>query len=291
MDNAYLPVHILKHKKKTKVIQTWHACSAFKKFGLSTLGLEDGIKSGERDFIHKNYDYAITTSHRVIAPYAEAFGMEPEKIIPLGVPRTDYFFDVAEMQKQKDKIYSNYPMLKNKKTILYAPTFRGRGKDKYTEFSLDAEKFLDALEEEYVLLIKPHPHAKIRDAEGIMESKKDPERGSNVVVFPGDYPLNALFCVADLLITDYSSVIFEFALLNKPMVFYPYDLQEYTESSSFYVDYTKFVPGPIAMTQAELTTEINEKAWLNYDIHKFAQENFDSLDGQASRRFVERFLK
>ncbi|MFZ7119663.1 MAG: CDP-glycerol glycerophosphotransferase family protein, partial [Eubacteriaceae bacterium] len=211
LDNAYLPVHIIKHRKKTKVIQTWHACGAFKKFGLSTIYLKDGIKGNEVKFLHKNYDIAITSSKNHILHYAQAFGMNKEEILPIGVPRTDFFFNKEKLEKERNEIYADFPQFKDKKIILYAPTFRGRGRDKYIGFPLDIDKLKKELYPEYFLIIKSHPHVEIKDS--ILYDKEF------MILIWNKYSLNSLFTVADMLITDYSSGIYEFALLNKPMIF------------------------------------------------------------------------
>ncbi|MBF7096143.1 CDP-glycerol glycerophosphotransferase family protein [Alkalibacter mobilis] len=282
LDNAYLPVHLFPHKKATKVIQTWHACGSFKKFGRSTLGLKDGIKGVEADFLHKYYDYAVCTSQSVAWDYSQAFGVPLENVIPIGAPRTDFFFDEKKVEKQRKKVLKDFPDIKNKKVILYAPTFRGRGKDKHSVFPIDTGKFLKELGDEYILLVKPHPHAIMKNLE---------KNGENILIVPSKYPLNGLLTATDVLLTDYSSAIFEFALLNKPMVFFPYDLEEYEQNSAFYKDYKTFVPGPIAYKEEDLMRIIKNEEWKDYDIDKFARENFDHLDGKSSERLVNKFLK
>ncbi|QSX09297.1 CDP-glycerol glycerophosphotransferase family protein [Alkalibacter rhizosphaerae] len=281
LDNAYLPVHLFPHKEETTVIQTWHACGAFKKFGRSTMGLPHGIKSPEIHFLHRYYDYAIATSQHVVDAYSEAFGLPHNKVIPIGAPRTDFFFDQEAMEKQRQKVKRDFPQIEGKKILLYAPTFRGRGKEKHSRFPLNTRQFVKSLGEEYLLMIKPHPHTPMT---GVDTSEE------RVVLVADDYPLNALFTVVDLLITDYSSVIFEYALLGKPMVFYAYDLKEYEANSAFYQDYAAFVPGPVAGNQKELVETIKGEDFKAYDVEAFAKKYFDQRDGHATRRFIHYFF-
>ncbi|MFZ7119662.1 MAG: CDP-glycerol glycerophosphotransferase family protein, partial [Eubacteriaceae bacterium] len=88
----------------------------------------------------------------------------------------------------------------------------------------------------------------------------------------------------------YSSGIYEFALLNKPMIFYAYDIDEYKKFNQFYCEYEEFVPGPIVKTQEELINVIKTKKHETYDIKKFAEENFDYMDGKSSERFIASIL-
>ncbi|MFZ7133046.1 MAG: CDP-glycerol glycerophosphotransferase family protein [Eubacteriales bacterium] len=282
VDNAYLPVHIIHHRKETTVVQVWHACGAFKKFGLSTKDLEDGIRESEITFLHKNYDIAITSSKNIASCYCEAFNMKEHQILPLGVPRTDFFYDDAKMALKQQSIYKKFPQLKNHKVLLYAPTFRGRGKDKYIEIPFDIKKLKKALYPEYLLIIKGHPHAGFEDV-----IHYDPEFSTLIW---NQFSLNALFTVSDILITDYSSGIFEFSLLNKPMIFYAYDLEEYKSKNAFYMEYESFVPGPIATTQEELLEILHKQTYKEYDIQGFAKNNFDYMDGKSTQRFIQEII-
>jgi CDP-ribitol ribitolphosphotransferase len=281
LDNAYLPVHLFKHKEATTVIQTWHASGAFKKFGRSTIGLPDGIKSPETHFLHKYYDYAICTAQRVVPCYSEAFGLPPSRVLPLGAPRTDFFFNERAMEKQRQKVFKDFPHIQGKRVLLYAPTFRGRGRERHSRFPLEPVPLLAGLGEDTVLMIKPHPHTPMTGVDTTLPQ---------LVLVPDDYPLHALLTAVDVLITDYSSVIFEFALLGKPMVFFAHDFKEYQANSAFYWDYRAFVPGPIATTQGELVRILQEEGWKDYDTTAFAHNYFDQLDGQATRRFVQHFF-
>ena len=273
----------LKLNRKTKLVQLWHACGAFKTFGFSRTGKPAGPKQTSTQ--HRNYNYAFVSSKFVAKYYAEGFGLAQEKIIPYGVPRTDIFWDEEIKEKIRKELYDTYPELKNKKVILFAPTFRGNGKNSayYEKKRFDPNRFIEALPEEYILLIKHHPFVnltyKIKD-----------RNASRVFDFSDKSEINHLLFITDVMITDYSSVVYEASILNIPMLFYAYDLENYISSRDFYTEYKNFVPGKIVRTQEELVDSI-----LNNDCHQelvkeFCQKNFDIQDGKASKRVADFIL-
>lgn len=115
-------IWVLKHRK---LIQLWHACGAFKTFGFSRIGKDGGPNQTSRN--HRSYDYAMVSSSEIRRFYAEGFGIDERNVMPLGVPRTDDFFKEEYKTEIRGKLYKQYPVLENKKVILFAPTFRGNG--------------------------------------------------------------------------------------------------------------------------------------------------------------------
>ena len=160
MDDFYPIIYPLKLRKNTKLIQVWHAMGAFKTVGYSRMGKPGGPTS--KSLTHKNYTAAITSSEAIRKNYAEAFDMDIEKVHAVGIPRTDIFFNQEYINNTKEKIYNKYPMLKNKKVILFAPTFRGNGQNSaYYDFSvINFNKIKVSLKDEYVFIIKLHPFIK-----------------------------------------------------------------------------------------------------------------------------------
>ncbi|WP_195972105.1 CDP-glycerol glycerophosphotransferase family protein [Clostridium thermobutyricum] len=284
VDDFYFPVYAVnKLRKGTEVVQVWHACGAFKKFALSTV--DENYSNGNEYIkyipIHTNYTHVTVTSKEVAKHYAAAFNMSEDNIDPIGVPRTDIFFDEKKKEEAKEILYKKYPKLKDKKIILYAPTFRGTGQsDANSGIAFDVDKVVNALGEDYVLAIKMHPFVKWRY-----------EKESDKVVDMSDYKsINDILFITDILITDYSSTVFEFALLDKPMIFYADDLETYINDRDFYYEYTSFVPGPIVKTTDELVDLIKED---NYDlekVRKFKEKFFDYTDGCSSKRFVDKII-
>lgn len=277
-------IHKIPKREGTSIIQLWHACGAFKTFGYSRLGKEGGQKQASPN--HRNYDYAIVSSQEISKFYAEGFGISLEKAVATGVPRTDIFFDEAYKEKVQKEFYEKYPQLKDKKIMIFAPTFRGNGKLSgfYPVDKFDVVKVYEELKGEYAIIIKHHPF--VQDRNEIPEQYKD-----YIIDMSANSELNDLLFVADLLITDYSSVIFEAALLDIPMLFYAYDLQRYIATRGFYYEYERFVPGKIVGTFAKAIAAIQENDFETEKIESFKTRFFDDLDGKSSQRTVDLIYK
>ena len=284
IDDYYFPVYTVKLRKGTEIIQVWHACGAFKKFGYSTLDKNYGANNDYIKYIpiHTNYSHVLVSSKEVAKYYAEAFNMSEKNIEPIGIPRTDLFFDKEKQSNSKEKLYNRYPKLKNKNLVLYAPTFRGTSQSNARlDIDFDLEEVLNNIPSNTILGLKMHPFVKTR----IHDSKYD-----NLIDLSDYDNINDILLIADMLITDYSSVVFEYSLLEKPMIFYSPDRDLYKEERDFYYEYESFVPGPIISNTDELIKEINNKDYDKDKIIEFKQKFFDYLDGNSSKRFVEEII-
>ena len=271
-------------RPETKIIQLWHACGAFKTFGYGRLGKQGGQKQGNP--AHRNYDYAIVSSSEISKFYAEGFGISLEKAVATGVPRTDIFFDEAYKTNAKMKFYEKYPKLKDKKILLFAPTFRGNGKISgfYPVEKFDVKRVYEDLNKEYAIIIKHHPFVQNRN--------EIPEEYADYILDLSDESeLNDLFFVTDLLITDYSSVVFEASLLNIPMLFYAFDLQRYIATRGFYYEYEQLVPGKIATSFQQMIHAIQNQDFEIEKQEEFRKRFFDDLDGKASERTAKLIYK
>jgi len=279
VDDFYPIVYPLKIRTGAEFIQLWHAVGAFKTFGYSRVGRPGGPDPHSKN--HRNYTKAIVSSKNVAKHYAEGFGIKEEKVIATGIPRTDVFFDQEYQRNVIEELYSKYPFLREKKVIIFAPTFRGDGQQSafYPQEYLDLKKLYDSLHDEYVFLFKMHPFVK--------EYWQIPTEFNDFFYDFSDYrEINDLLFISDLLITDYSSVCFEYALLNKPMIFYSPDVLEYIESRDFYYNYDSFVPGPLVRTQDELIKTIKSKQFKMSKNQTFVEYFFDYTDGKSSKRVV-----
>ena len=284
LDDYYPQIYKYKIKKDIEVIQLWHASGAFKTFGFSRLGKKGGPSINSRN--HKNYTKAIVSSENIRINYAEAFGISKDKIISTGIPRTDIFFDKEYKNKKLNEIYNKYPMLKEKKVIMFAPTFRGSGQKTATyDFDkFNIKKFAEGIGDEYIVICKFHPFIKQR-----MYIPK--EYNNFIIDLSHEREINDLLFVTDILITDYSSVCFECSLLNKPMIFFAYDLEEYILSRDFYYPYETFVPGPIAKSIEDIIDIINGKKFEMERLEMFRKKFFDHFDGKSTKRVVDLLLK
>lgn len=271
-------------REGTTLIQLWHACGAFKTFGYSRMGKTGGQTQASPN--HRNYDYAIVSSQEISKFYAEGFGISLEKAVATGVPRTDIFFDQAYKEKVQREFYEKYPQLKEKKILLFAPTFRGNGKLSgfYPVDKFEPVRVYEELNKEYAIIIKHHPF--VRNRTEIPE-----EYRNDIIDLSENSELNDLLFVADLLVTDYSSVIFEAALLDVPMLFYAYDLQRYISTRGFYYEYEHFVPGKIVQSFARAMDAIKNQDFETEKIEAFKTRFFDDLDGKSSQRTADLIYK
>ena len=284
VDDYIRSIYEIKKRNDNYLLQVWHACGAFKTFGFSRLSKEGCWPQNSRS--HRTYDYCLISSQRVAKHYAEAFGMNIANVIATGVPRTDIFFDETYKNKVKEKIYSSYPMLKDKKVILFAPTFRGSSKKEgnYPHYRFDYKKIFDRFGDEYRIVIKHHPH--VNNKLFIASEYQD-----RVIDLSENEELNELLFITDILITDYSSVVFEAALLDIPMLFYAFDLDEYISSRGFYYEYLSFIPGKLVQNMDDIIEAISIGDFEKNKLIEFKKDFFDCYDGKSGRRvcdFIEK---
>ncbi|CAN2248416.1 CDP-glycerol glycerophosphotransferase family protein [Bacillus sp. K7] len=283
IDDFYPIIYPLKIRKNADLVQLWHAVGAFKTFGYSRIGLPGGPSPHSKN--HRNYTKVIVSSENIRKHYAEGFGVDIENVIATGVPRTDFFFDEAKKAFVKERLYTEYPFLKDKKVILFAPTFRGNGQQSahYPFEVLDFDRLYHELKDEYIFLFKIHPF--VRNDANIPYQYSD-----FFYDFSSFREINELLLVTDVLITDYSSVCFEYALLNKPMIFFSYDVDDYIRKRDFYYDYFDFIPGPLAKTSDQMISIIKEEKYNFEQIDSFVHYFFDDLDGKASERVIDQIV-
>ena len=284
----FLPLYANKPREGTHVIQLWHACGAFKKWGWATADSKWGLDryTMEKFPIHTNYTHVTVSSPQVIPKYAEAFNMPEENIDAFGSPRTDVFFDKKYIKKAEDKFYKMHPQLKGKKLVLYSPTFRGNSiKNSFNRDLLHIEYLRARLGDEYCIVYKLHPL--VANAFELA-----PEYENFAVDVSKTMEINQMLCIADIVISDYSSLIFEFSLMLRPMIFFAYDLDEYTDSRDFFYDYEEMVPGVIAKTNGELADAIlNAEEQFDLERMKQFRDYFMSAcDGNSTNRIIDKYI-
>lgn len=284
--NDSVPVlNTIKLRKETKLIQLWHGCGAFKKFGYSTADLLFGDSKSEmaKYPLHRNYSLVTVSSPEAVFAFAEAMGLKNRKdvIKPIGVSRSDLYFQPEFHKKARKKLESLMPSAKYKKVLLYAPTYRGSVAKAKTPDVLDIAMFAKELEKEYVLLIKHHPLVK-------QLPKIDREKKEFCMDMTSKMRIEELLCVSDICISDYSSLVFEYALLERPMLFFPYDIEEYFDWRGFYFRYEELAPGPICKTNQELIEQIKNVEQIDMEVIKGYKERFmSSCDGHTTSRILE----
>lgn len=279
LNDNFMPLAKLNFKKETVITQLWHAEGVFKRFGFH-IPQPDDIRALEREG-NKKLSYVVCSSEQVADIYAEAFDVPKKKVLPLGAPRTDWFFKDINEKRLRDDFDRKYTECKGKKLVLYAPTFRDdEADDKNILDSLDINAFNERFPDSR-LLIRLHPqvHSSSADLDGATDLN-------------GYGDVRKLIRIADVLITDYSSICMDFALLEKPVYFYAFDLEKYNSDRAFYYDYESYVPGPVARDFQTLLNLMNSNVYKTYEKRRdgFVQKNFGTPDGNASKRVVDRII-
>ncbi|MBK7820150.1 MAG: CDP-glycerol glycerophosphotransferase family protein [Tessaracoccus sp.] len=279
LDDYFAPLDWLRLNPEAKYIQLWHAGSGFKSIGYSRFGK---FGSPALRNAHRHYTYSITGSRHLKHVYAEAFGIEEEAVIPTGLPRIDAFLDPARQAEATERVYRRFPNLKGKRVILFAPTFRGRGlKDaSYDYGQIDFEELYDFCGEDTIVAFRMHHF--IPGPVPIPDSMRD-----RLVDVSHYAEGNELLLVSDILITDYSSIIYEFSLLKRPMLFFAYDEQVYSAVRGFHRRYAETAPGKICHTFGELLTALRDGDHETWRGDKFREENFDHIDARSSDRVID----
>ncbi len=280
LNDNFFPLAFMDFKDENTIVQLWHAPGASKKFG----GSVDFESREILSMISEKTDYLIVTSKNVIGNYCEAFQISEDKIKPLGLPRMDYYFEDHDLDRLKREFSQNFNVSPDKKIVLYAPTFRDEEKYNNVFDYLDLEKFNRELGDEYVLALRLHP--KIRN----FYTEDISSKGQYVDV-SGFESEQELMLLSDIMITDYSSIMIEYSALNKPTVFFTYDLDYYLANErGFYYDFETTVPGPIVHTSDELIDAIKNERFDKSKISEFVKTQFDEIDGHSSERIVDYLL-
>lgn len=285
LSEASREVSCVKKRTETKVIQLWHGCGAFKKFGMSTANLIFGAgKNIQLKYpFYKNFDLVQVSSKEVIWAYKKAMNIKEDNIItPIGVSRTDIFFDENFKEKSQKKFNKLFPNSENKKIILYAPTFRGRVINGKIKDCFDVELFNKELGNEYVLVMKYHPLI-------LNRPQIDNTNSTFAKDFTNTMSIEELLCISDICISDYSSLIFEYSLFEKPLIFYAYDIDEYNDWRGFYYNYEEMTPGPIYTTNEEMIDYIkNLKTRFNkQEVIDFKEKFMSACDGKSTERVLD----
>lgn len=279
----------IKVRKNQELIQLWHGPGAFKKFGHSR-----GKKGGDLTNItihpgYKRYTKAIVSSDAIRECYAEAFSISIDKVYATGFPRTDMFFDEKLMAKKKAEIKKRYSILQNKKVILFAPTYRGvTVSDASYDFSkIDLEKLYKKFKDDYVIIFKWHPALYNNIVNGSKKNINLAKYSGFCYDLSSERDINDLLLIADILITDYSSVIFDYAFLNKPIIYFVYDLEEYEHSRGLYFPFEEYIYGAVAKNSQELVIAIEKKDLCKDKRTKFFNKFLNACDGKSTAKTYE----
>ncbi|MEL4011249.1 CDP-glycerol glycerophosphotransferase family protein [Bacillus velezensis] len=276
-DNYFLMTSVLNRRPQTTCIQVWHANGSLKKFGLEDVTNQNRPASDISRFkkVYRSFDFVTVGSDAMADVFKKSFGIRDGQLLKTGVPLTDVYYE-----EHKPELKHKWP----KKIMLYAPTFRDYDMQSF-RLPFTEEQLTNALNGEYMLLVKLHP-AVLHHISASFES----ELIKNV----SDMRLHDLLKAADILITDYSSVPFEFALLNKPIFFFTYDLEEYDQKRGLIDNYTSVIPGKACHDSEALLEEMTKKPFRAEEMKRFSDKWNMYSDGNSSEallKFAETKMK
>lgn len=273
-------------------VQCWHG-TPLKRLGYD-ITKSDNAMNSIREIREKyrtdaqRFDYMVSPCDFVTEKFTSAWNLEEwgkkDAVLQIGYPRNDFLnnFKTEDVEAVKEKLGLADS---SKKIILYAPTWRDNQHDAESgyvyESPVDFKYLQEQLQDEYIILFRAHY---------LVADNFNFDAYNGFIYNVSDYDdINELYIAADLLITDYSSVFFDYAILERPMLFYMYDMEEYRdEMRGFYIDVNQ-LPGPIVKTENELIAAV-KSAVDNTDIQSVKAFNIEynaMNDGKAAERLVK----
>ena len=271
---------------KTIVVNIWHGAGYFKKFG------KDENNIGMIEYRHKygKPDYVICSSEEICSKIADIFTVRVNKVLPLGNARSDLLFDRDYIKESREKFFLKYPNLVGKKIYLFAPTWRGTPLDGTTAYyysKLDFNKVSILLDDEEVIIVKNHQLV-------IGNGNRCNINYSDKVISCDKEEIMRLIIICDVLITDYSSVYFDAITIDKPILFYAEDVDEYTRINKLYDNYENFCPGKILMKpdpQRFVDAVRESKNYVKTEKYQIIKNKFvGRCDGYSSQRLANFLL-
>ena len=247
-------------RKNQNIIYTWHGGGAYKKVDdVEIFRNRRWSRNIMRDIRSKMITHVVSSCKRFTDSHCEVWNIPQSRFLPIGMPRNDVLF--SDNMNIKEKVYKQYNISNDKKIVLYAPTYRGDHKSsKESEYihKLDITGILKCLRDKYVkdFMFFFRTHYIIHDQY---------ENTLNIIS-ASEYPdMQELLCAADILITDYSSSIWDFSFTYKPCFIYAPDLKQYQEEQGFYTPIEEW-PFPLAETNEQLFDNI-----INFNENKYKQ--------------------
>lgn len=268
----FLPVSSAKKDPRTKVAQLCHFSGPFKKLGYAT---KDDIPAYYAGNMFRNYDLVTASSPMYVPILTDAMRQPPGTVQPLGVSRSDIYYDPAWVEACRQEFYREYPDAVEKKILLWAPTFRGNAMLPDALHNDPLFALQKTLGEDWLVLIKHHPHDDAVTTDAACRSNCE-------------IPSHKLLPVVDLLITDYSTTVLDYLAFERPFLLYAPDLEEYEKTRGFFIDYHSITAHQTtdAAALAELVQTVYAK-WLagdRTDILRCKERFASACDGQATPR-------
>ncbi len=287
--NSRLPLWIPK-PHGTTYLQTWHG-TPLKNLGtdIETVHMPGtDTESYRKNFTTEasKWDYLVSPNRYSTEIFRRAFDYDQE-VLETGYPRNDFLF-TGNDDETEEHIKESLGLPQDKKIILYAPTWRddsfhARGKYKF-DLQFDVQKMYEALSDEYIIILRMHYL--------VSENLDIKQYNGFLYDFSTHGDIRDLYVISDMLVTDYSSVFFDYANLGRPMIFYTYDIDSYRDKlRGFYFDFERLAPGPLVKTTDALLREIktSDPGEFNrkFDTASFGERFCYLEDGRASERVME----
>ena len=292
--NCKMPAYICK-KDNQVYLQAWHG-TPLKSLGHDIIAPDDATfyRSGMSfeqmtetyDIDVKRYNYMISPNAFCTEVFQTSFRINRERLIETGYPRNDFITNATNENILEIKKKFNLPL--DKKIILYAPTWRDNSyvASGYTfELEADFHKWKETLSDEYIIVFKPHY---------LIINKYENDNSLNGFLYSisAEAEINELYVISDILITDYSSVFFDYAVLNRPIYFYMYDLEQYKgELRGFYLDIYKELPGKIYEDEDHLLTDICNQVYDYSFLKSFNQRFNNQQTGDCAKKVIDIVFK
>lgn len=238
ISDSYVPVSSCRKRKETTVVQLWHSCGLMKRIGSDSAVEKKSIAPQQ----YRNYDVFTTSAPVVSDTMAAAMGIPRSIFSEAGISRMDLQFDESWVAQNREQFLRTYPQYRGKKLVLWAPTFRGSAQNGYLAGKEEILRLQKELPEEYALIIKTHRFARSKEMDT-----------------PVVWPAEVIQMFADILITDYSSIYYDYLYFRRPIVLFAPDLQVYRDAVGLYLEYES-LPGRLArdydgLRDAVLTAE------------------------------------
>jgi CDP-glycerol glycerophosphotransferase (TagB/SpsB family) len=274
-DSYMAALSVLRHRESLVVVQMWHALGAVKRFGLAALDTDEGrsreLATAMR--MHQGYNWVIAGGRRMVGPFAEAFGVAPSQVLPIGTPRVDMLHDPQVTAAKRARIHRAHPYLGTRPLVLYAPTFR-KGAPVRVDDLLDA---LGPDDFDVVVTLHPLDHRDFSDRPAVVQDRT--------------FSTLDWLAVADHVVTDYSAIVFDAAVVGVPLYFFAYDLAEYRTRRGLFLDYEHDMPGPVATDAKDVVAAIERNAIGGTAdavaaVAHFRDEFVAPSDGGCTRRIV-----
>lgn len=237
------------------------------------------------------FDRFLIRSEHDVHTLARAFRLQERTLLRVGYPRNDALVQAKQQEeatgrRERGPLAAELGIPEDKQILLYAPTFRQRGGKRRFELPFDVERFADTFGDRYVLLVRSHY---------LNHVVLPPSVRGRIIDVTNHHDMTPLLALADGLITDYSSVMFDYSLLDRPMFFFAYDYDEYVhEGRGTYFDLLERAPGPVVRTEDELHAVLDslEEQKVKYAAprERFVADFSEFDQGNAAQSIVDQFF-